>query len=162
MRELIDVLHVGIAMLFVAGLIGRSAAFSRARRAQSIQTVESLLQLSDWFERSLVIPMYVGVLITGPLVAWIGGWPLAAGLQTGAPKWPLVALILFLSPILAIATYLIPRRKARLRALADAVARKQVTPELAAALSDRGVRLIRQGELVMTGVVMVLMVAKPF
>jgi hypothetical protein len=37
-----------------------------------------------------------------------------------------------------------------------------VTLELASALNDRGVLLFRWTELAVTGVVMVLMVAKPF
>ncbi len=158
----LEVLHVGTAMLFVAGLVGRSASFRRAGRTQDIQSAGSLLHLSEWFERILVIPAYFGVFITGLLTAWEAGWPLWGALTSGAPKWALVSLVLFLSPWLFIPNYLAPRRKRRAQALADALSQGKVTLELASALHDRGVLLFRRAELAMTGVVMVLMVAKPF
>lgn len=63
---------------------------------------------------------------------------------------------------MVIPTYLAPRRKRRTRALAEALSQQKITPELAAAVHDRGVVLIRRGEIAMTAVVVVLMVAKPF
>jgi uncharacterized membrane protein len=158
----LDVVHVLIAMLFVAGLIGRAAAFWRAGHAQDVQTAGALLHLSEWFERSLVIPAYFGVLITGLLAAWLAGWPLVGALESGAPKWPLVSLVLFLSPWLVIPGYLAPRRKQRSQAMARALRQGNVTPELTAALHDRGVVLLRRAELVMVALVTVLMNAKPF
>jgi hypothetical protein len=159
---LLEVLHVGAAMLFVAGLVGRAASFARAGQAQDIRTAASLVHLSEWFERTLVIPAYFGVLFTGLFTAWAADWPLLDALKSGTPKWAAVSLVLFLSPWLAIPTYLAPRRKQRTQALAAAVSQEKVTPALAAALHDRGVLLVRRAELVMTGVVTVLMVAKPF
>lgn len=159
---LLRVLHVGTAMLLVAGLVGRSASFRRAGQTQNIHSAASLLYLSEWFERTLLIPASVGVLITGLLAAGQTGWSLWGALTRGEPKWALVSLVLFLSPWLVIPTYLAPRRKRRAQALADALSQQKVTLELASALNDRGVLLLRWLELAMTGVVMVLMVAKPF
>jgi uncharacterized membrane protein len=159
---LLDVVHVLTAMLFVAGLIGRAATFWRAGQAQDVQTVGSLLSLSEWFERTLVIPAYVGVLITGLLVAWLAGWPLAGALQGGAPRWLLFSLALYLSPWLVIPTYLAPQRRHRTQAMIRARELGAITPELAAALNDRGVILLRRAELVMAGLVTALMIAKPF
>jgi uncharacterized membrane protein len=159
---LLKVLHVGTAMLFVAGLVGRSASFRRAGYTQDIHSAASLLHLSEWFERTLIIPAYFGVLVSGVLAAWETGWPLWGALTSGAPKWALVSLVLFLSPWIVIPAYLAPRRTRRAQALADALSQQKVTLELASALNDRGVLLFRWMELAMTGVVMVLMVAKPF
>jgi len=161
-RSLLDVLHVAIAMLFVAGLIGRSASFERAGQTQDIQSVGNLLLLSEWFERTLVIPAYIGVLLTGVATAWNAGWPLLGALTADAPKWVLISLLLFLTPWLVIPTYLAPRRKRRARALAEALSQHRMTAELSAAVHDRGVVLIRRSEIAMTAVVVVLMVAKPF
>lgn len=159
---LLEVLHVVIAMLFVAGLVGRAASFHRAGQAEDIRTAGSLLQMSEWFERTLVIPAYFAVLVTGLLTAWLAGWSLGDALNSEAPKWPLVSLVLFLSPMLFILSYLAPRRRQRAQALADALTRNTITPELAAALHDRGVLLFRWTEFVLMGVVTVLMVVKPF
>ena len=87
---------------------------------------------------------------------------LLGALTTDAPKWVLISLLLFLSPWLVIPTYLAPRRKRRARALAEALSQQRMTTELSAAVHDRGVVLIRRGEIAMTAVVVVLMVAKPF
>src|SRR5262245_18234945 len=154
-REFFDTIHVGLAMLFVAGLIGRSATFRRAGMARDIAAVEALLHLSDWFERTLVIPTYVGLLATGPVTAWVTGWPLLGAVRAGAPKWALVSLLLFITPLLVIPTYLVPRRTERIRALADAVAQRTITPALATALHDRGVLLFRRAEMVVTAAVII-------
>ena len=118
-------------MLFVAGLIGRSATFQRAGQARDIQTAATLLSLSEWFERNFVIPAYFGVLMTGLLVAWLARWPIWTGLTSGTPKWPLVSLVVFLSPMTFILSYLAPRRKRR----AQALARCTVTGESDARIS---------------------------
>jgi uncharacterized membrane protein len=159
---LLTVIHVVIAMLFVAGLVGRAASFHQAGQAKDIQAAGSLLHLSEWFERTLVIPAYFGVLITGLLTAWVAGWPLLDALNGEAARWPLFSLVLFVSPMVFILSYLAPRRKQRTQALADALSQKKITLELAAALHDRGVLLFRWTEFVLMGVVTVLMVAKPF
>ena len=159
---LIDVVHVVTAMLFVAGVVGRGAAYGRARRSRAVHSIENFMQLSDWFERRLVIPGYFVVLITGLFASWLAGWPLVTGLNGEAPKWVMVSLLLYLSPMLVIPTYLAPRRRQRAAALADALAQGQLTPHLIAALHDRGVLLFRGAELVIFVVVTALMVAKPF
>src|SRR5262249_34101860 len=101
-RELLDVLHVGTAMLFVAGIVGRSVSFGRAGTARDIGTVESLLDLSDWFERMLVIPAYFGLFATGLVTARVAGWPVIGAMRGDAPKWVLVSLLLFAAPMLVI------------------------------------------------------------
>jgi predicted integral membrane protein DUF2269 len=121
----------------------------------------SLLHLSEWFERTLVIPAYFGIFVTGLFTAWVADWPLLGALNSGAPKWALVSLVLFSSPMLSIPSYLAPRRKRRAQALVEALSQEEVMPELVAALHDRGVPLFRRVEFVLTGVVTVLMVAKP-
>ena len=158
----LKVFHVATAMLLVAGLVGRSAAFQRAGQARDLQSAAALLHLSEWFERVLVIPAYLAVLATGLLTTFEAGWPLLSALTAGEPKWALTSLVLFLSPWLVIPTYLAPRRKRRAQALADAQSQGKMTAELIAALRDRGVVRLRQAEMVMIGLVMVLMVAKPF
>jgi hypothetical protein len=70
--------------------------------------------------------------------------------------------VLYLATIPAIPAYLIPRRMQRDQAAKEALAAGQVTPALAAALADRGVGLYRTVELVVIGVIVVLMVTKPF
>ena len=111
--------HVILAVAFITGLIGRAVAFRHARSAGTLEATAALLTLSDWFDRSLVIPGSILVLVSGVALAWIGRWPLVAG--TGRPTWLLVSLILLLLPISFIPIVLVPRRARRQAALAAAL-----------------------------------------
>ena len=160
-RELLlEFAHILMAMAFAAGLVGRGATFRAAADASSFESLASLLSLSEWFDRTLVIPPYLALIATGLATALTGGWPLLAGHPEA--RWLDLSILLFLSPMLVIPFYLIPRGRARRRALADSVARGSATPELAAALADPGVIWFRRIELMLVVVIAGLMVLKPF
>jgi hypothetical protein len=155
-------LHMMSAFWLIAGLLGRWLAFAQARRAADIQSTTALLQLSEGFERLLVIPGSQLVLALGLLAAWLGGHPLLGALAGAKANWLLVSLVLSLCMIPTIAFLLAPCRKKRRAALADAVARGMLTAELRAALDDRVVLGSRATEMLITGAILVLMVLKPF
>jgi hypothetical protein len=155
-------LHMMSAFWLIAGLLGRWLAFAQARRATDIQSTTALLQLSEGFERLLVIPGSQLVLALGLLAAWLGGHPLLGALAGAKANWLLVSLVLSLCTIPIIAFLLAPRRKKRRAALADAMARQMLTAELRAALDDRVVLGSRASEMLITGAILVLMVLKPF
>jgi len=155
-------LHILCAFWMIAGLLGRWVAYAQARRAEGIQPAAALLRLSDRFEQLMVIPGSQAVLVLGLLAAWLGGHPLLGALQGARANWLLVSLALSLCMIPIVALLLIPRRKLRVLALQDAVARGTLTAELRAALDDRIVLGSRTTEMIITGAILILMVLKPF
>src|SRR5262249_47579875 len=125
-------------------------------------TTVALLRASDDFDRLMVIPGSMVVLLLGLAAAWLGGWPMLGFLTGNDSNWLLVALVLYLSPIPFIPLYLCPRRNCRNALITRGEVENRVSDELARALSDRGVRAFRRGELAVVVAVIVLMVTKPF
>jgi hypothetical protein len=158
MYLLLKLLHVVAAFGLVTGLVGRAVTFRDARRVQSIDSAAALLGASHWFDARLVIPSFFGVLVTGLLTAWNGG---VAWVVRSRPSWMLAALILLLLQTPLIPTVLVPRRRRREAALREAVAVRRITPELRAALDDRGVQRARALEAGLIAAIIVLMVMKP-
>jgi len=158
MYLLLKLLHVLAAFGLVTGLVGRAITFRAAARAGTIEPAAALLGASHWFDARLVIPSFFGVALTGLIVAWVGHISWMAG---GRPTWTLVAVLLLLLPTPLIPTVLVPRRRRRERALREAVAAGRITPELRAALDDRGVLRARAVEAMLIAGIIVLMVLKP-
>ncbi len=149
-------LHVATAFWFVAGLAGRDVSVTRAAHAPDIASVQALTGAAGVFDRFFVIPGSIAVLIAG-LIAMV-----ATDLSLGDQTWLLVALILFLAIIPLVPLVFLPRGKVFEAALADAVAAGDVTPGLRAAFADRAVLGARWYERIVVGVIIVLMVTKPF
>ncbi len=149
-----------LAVAFITGLVGRAVAFRQARTASTLQATAALLALSDWFDRRLVVPGSVLVLLSGIVTSWMGRWPLLTG--AGRPSWLLVSLVLLLLPVSFIPTVLIPQRVRRQAVLAAALQVGRRTPELDAALRSSIVLRLRMLELGIVAAVFVLMVLKPF
>ena len=162
MHLILVLAHVLTAVALFCGAVGRLATFQMARTAAEVPSVTVLLRASDFFERRVTIPASMLVLVFGLLAAWGSGWPVLGFLQGGHTNWLLAALVLYLAPMPAIPLYLLPARRRREAATAAAVAAGQVTPELRAALDDRGVLVYRWIELGVLVVVLTLMVTKPF
>jgi hypothetical protein len=156
----VRLLHVLLAVAFITGLVGRAAAFRQARTASTLEATAALLTLSDWFDRRLVVPGSVLVLVSGIVTTWIGRWPLL--MWTGRPSWLLVSLVLLLLPVSFIPTVLIPQRVRRQAALAAALQVGRRTPELDAAVRSPIVLRLRMLELGIVAAVFILMVLKPF
>ncbi len=159
---IMKLLHVLAAFGLVTGIVGRNVTFMRARVATTIDTASALLQLSEFFERRMVIPVSSVVLVFGLVTAWLQQWPILGFLQGGTTNWVLVSLILFTVPFIVVIPFLMPRRRRRSQALEEAVAQGKITPELTAALNDTFVLRFRLGELIGLVLLIVLMVTKPF
>jgi uncharacterized membrane protein len=151
-------LHVTVAFWFVAGLIGRGLTLERARSGADISMVEAFLELAGRFERLMVIPGSMAVLVLGLLAAWSqhraftgsGNW------------WLLTSLILFAGLILLVPTVFLPRGRVFEAALGEAKRRGEITPELHEAFRDPAVAMARWAEIVVVAFIIVLMVTKPF
>ncbi len=158
----LKLVHILVAFWFIGGILGRNLAASQAASGRDVQQVVALGHLSQRFDRLMVIPGSSAVLILGVLTALAGGWPILGFLQGARSNWVLVSILLFLTTIPLAIFVLAPRSKIREKALEDALSQGKLTPELAAALSDRAVRAGRTYELVIIAVIVVLMVTKPF
>jgi uncharacterized membrane protein len=150
--------HVGIALWFVAGLLGRNLTLVSARSRERVEPVAELVALAGWFERLLVIPGSFGVLALGLLAAWAQDRPLA-GPGNG---WLLASLLLYVPLFALVPLVFVPRRRVFDRALDDARQRGALTPALASALRDPVVAAARVLELLVVAAILTLMVVKPF
>jgi uncharacterized membrane protein len=158
---LFKLVHVASAIWFSAGLLGRWYALSAASRAPDVKLTRAFADLGGRFENAMVIPGSTAVLVSGIVVALIGGFPLFGPFQAG-PSWIFAALLLFIAILVLVPTVFLPRGKAFGAALADATARDEVTPSLRAAFADRVVVRSHWAELAGVGAILVLMVLKPF
>jgi len=150
--------HVATAFWLVAGLLGRGIVIARARSTDDVRLASELMDLAGRFERIMVIPGSAAVLVAGLLAAWAGDVPFTGS----GNRWLLTSIVLFLSTGVLVPTVFLPRGKVFERALGDAKARGEVTPELRAAFRDPAVRNARWYEFVVIAVIVTLMVTKPF
>jgi hypothetical protein len=155
--DLIKLVHIGIAFAFVGGLLGRWILLDRAAAADDPEIAYQLAEAASPFER-LVILGGPAILIAGLLTAWAQGYPWL-GLTTG---WMLASVVLLLSPLPLVPLVFLPRGRVFESAMADARRLGTVTPELRAAFADPAVSVARRYEVVAVGLVVVLMVLKPF
>jgi uncharacterized membrane protein len=149
-------LHVLVAMVFVAGLLGRWAILSRAQAEEDVTRMRLLADAAQPFERMVVIGSML-VLPAGLLAAIARGYEWF-GLTTG---WVAVSTLFFLSMAPLVPLVFVPRGRRFEAALTDAVAAGQVTPELRAAFRDRAVSLARTYEISAVLLIIALMVLKP-
>jgi hypothetical protein len=151
-------LHVAIAFWFVAGLLGRDITIAKARSSEDLDVIGELMELAGRFERFMVVPGSIAVLVAGLLAAWAQGRPLA-----GSGNWCLLtSLVLYVGTFALVPLVFLPRGKVFERALTDARERGVVTPDLVLAFRDPAVRWARTWETVMVLIVIALMVVKPF
>ena len=158
LAELLQFLHVVSAFTFVAGLIGRDIVLGRARRANDVGRIQDLVETAGPFERFMVIPGSILVLLFGILTWWAQELPLWGE----GTRWVTVSLLAFLSTIPLVPLIFLPRGKVFEAALASALAAGRVTPELSAALRDPAVAAARWYEQIVIAFVILLMVTKPF
>ncbi len=155
-------LHIATAMWFISGLLGRTLIMWQASKAADVRMVRMLVRLAGYFERWMVIPGSLVVLGFGLATAWLQHWPLLGSLQGSPSNWLLISTLLSLSMIPVIALVFVPRGKVFGKALEQAEAQATVTADLKAAFHDRAVGAAHIYELAITGIILLLMVMKPF
>jgi hypothetical protein len=153
--DALRLLHVVAAFGFVTGLIGRDILLGQARKSNDVARIRHLVESAGPFERVLVRPGSLAVLVFGILTWWAEDLPLWGV----SARWLPTSLIVFASAIPLIPLVFIPRGRVFEAALASA---DSVTPELSAALRDPWVAFARWYELGVLGIVVLLMVTKPF
>ena len=160
MLLLLKLLHIASVLALFAGLVGRAVTYRQARQSTELAALVPLLEASGWFDRFLVIPGSMLVLLTGGALADLAHWPFRTG--SGTPTWLLVALLVYLSLVPVIAVVLVPRRRRREAAFHASIAARRLTNELASALADPVVTWARRYEWLVMVSVLTLMVLKPF
>jgi uncharacterized membrane protein len=154
---LLKLVHVALAMVLVAGIIGRWLTLGRAQRADDLDDVTRFTEAAHPFERMVVLSSML-ILPAGLLTAWAQGYEWL-GLTTG---WMLASVALYLVASILVPTVFLPRGRAFEAALAEARATGSVTPALRAAFADPAVRAARTYEVVGIALIVALMVLKPF
>src|SRR6185295_19623917 len=139
----------------------RGLALRDAARADEIHAVAALVRLAGRFEAMVRAPSIV-VLVLGLLAAWRGGWPILGFLQGGSVNWILASLALYLTLVPLVVCVFLPRGRTFEGVLQDALRLGRVTPALTAVFADPVVAAAHVWELIALGLIVVLMVAKPF
>jgi hypothetical protein len=160
--SVLEFLHVAAAFWMTAGIIGRWVAQAQASRSTSIAQVQALMPAAGVFERAMVIPGSMVVFVVGLITAWVQDWPILGFIQGGHSNWVLASILLFLSLIPVVRFVFLPRGKVFDAALDEAALENRVTPALTAAFNDPVVRAFHIYELVVVGLIIALMVTKPF
>jgi hypothetical protein len=155
--SLLKLVHVAIAIVFVAGLIGRWVLLRRAASAGNPETSFQLAHAAEPFERIVIRggPVLIGA---GLLTAWAQGYAWL-GLTTG---WMLASVLLLLTTIPSVPMVFVPKGKIFEEELAAARSAGFMTPGLQAAFDDRAVAMARRWEFLIIGLVVAMMVLKPF
>jgi hypothetical protein len=150
-------LHVAIAIIFVGGLVGRWIVLGRAAAADNPETAYQLAHAAGPFEQIVIRggPFLVGA---GLLTAWAQGYAWL-GLTTG---WMLASVILLLTTFPPVPLVFLPKGRIFEAELDDARRQGVMTAGLRAAFADRAVAAARTWEFVVIGLVVALMVLKPF
>jgi hypothetical protein len=160
--SVIKLLHVFTAFWFITGIVGRQLTRNQARRAADIHDFITLSDLAARFEQLMVIPGNLTVIILGVVVALLGKWPILGFLQGASQNWLLVSNLFLIAGFFLVPLVFLPRGKLFAATLLDAQKVNRITPELTTALDDPIVRLAHWGELILIGLVIALMVLKPF
>jgi uncharacterized membrane protein len=157
----LKVVHAFLGAWLIAALVGRWVTLMQAGRSKDIGAVQTLLSLSDRFERWVIrIPLYV--LIFGIATAIAQGRPFLGPLQGGHVDWLFVSLIVYLSILPVVPLVFLPRGRRFAAALEAATAAGRVTDALTREFHDRIVFAGHAYELGAILVVFALMITKPF
>ena len=162
MYLIVRFLHIACAVVFAGGLVARQLSRAMANKAEDPHSIWLVFQATDPIERLMVIPGSVLVLVFGVIIALMTGAPIFGFLQGASKNWLLVSNLLILLIMALIPLVFVPRGKVFQRNLEEAMRRGEMTPELQASIHDPVVRLSHLVEMVVTILVVMLMVFKPF
>lgn len=154
--DLSKLLHVAVAIFFIAGLIGRTILLRRAARSEDVAAADAFSEAAGTFDRLVILGMGLA-LPSGLITAWTQGYPWL-GLTTG---WMLAALILIVSIGLLVPTIFLPHERRFGTAMEQARTEGAVTPELRAAFADPVLAAAHAYEALAVAIIVALMVLKP-
>ncbi|HEU0235742.1 MAG TPA: DUF2269 family protein [Candidatus Limnocylindrales bacterium] len=153
--------HALVAIVFIAGLIGRWVTLGAAARATDLPAVRALTRASAPFERMVTLGSMI-LLALGIAAAIALGRPFLGPFQGGSVDWLFVSLVVYVSVVPLVPLVFLPKGRIFAAALEAAEARGEYTPELRAAFHDPLTRAAHVYEAAAVTVVLVLMLTKPF
>jgi uncharacterized membrane protein len=158
----IKTLHIVAAIWLVAGITGRQISRFQARRTHDFDYFIKLISRSGWFERWMVIPGNMSVILLGLALGLMGGWPILGFLLGSSSNWLLVSNLLLVGGMLLVPFVYAPMGKRFDMELKQAKSEKRITPELHLAMDDSLVGRAHIAEFAGLFIVIVLMIFKPF
>jgi uncharacterized membrane protein len=155
-------LHIAAAIALIGGLFARQLVRAYAAKTDDVRNFAALSQAAGRIENVMVIPGSLAIIVFGVFLALLTGAPIFGFLQGASRNWLLVSNVLLILMMLAVPLIFLPRGKLFEAALADALAREEMTPELRARMNDPLVRFAHAAEFAVVVIVTTLMVFKPF
>ena len=156
----LKLLHVLSAMWLMSGLLGRAVALSSARRAPEMRVLKAIADVSGRLENLMIAPGILAVLVTGIATAVVGGISLLGPID-GGPLWVFVPLLIMVFAVVTTPMTLSHDRKWG-AALEEAAQRGAVTDTLRPYLDARAMIRRYAPDIATVGLIVVLMVLKPF
>lgn len=154
---LLKLAHVIAAFALVTGFVGRGILLRRAARAADVGQQHLLADAASPFEAAVRMSS-AGVIVLGMATAWAQGYEWL-GLTT---PWMLLSVLLIVPMIVLVPAVFVPRGRVFESEMAAARAAGEITDGLRRAWDDRAVAFARRYELFGTGLIVALMVLKPF
>jgi uncharacterized membrane protein len=159
---LLRFLHISASIIFIGGLFARQVVRSLANRAAEVATLVTLNQAAGKVESLMVIPGNLLTIVFGLFLAFIVRAPLLGSLAGSPRNWLAASIALLIVLLLLVPLVFLPRGRAFEASLQEAVRRDEITPEVRQHLEDPVVRWAHLAEMVGAGVIVALMVFKPF
>jgi hypothetical protein len=119
-------------------------------------TIQALCATAGIFDRYMVTPGSMAVIVFGLVLAVVGDYSFSAN------GWMLASLALYLSVAVLVPLVYLPKGKVFEAALEEAVEAGAPTTAFRAAFTDRTVWATRWYERIVVAVIIVLMITKPF
>jgi hypothetical protein len=157
----IVVAHALVAIVFIAGLIGRWVTLGAAARTDDLAAVRTLTAMTGPFERMVTIGSTL-VLVLGIAAAIAKDRPFLGPFQGGTIDWLFVSVVLYLTLVPLVPLVVLPRGHVFQAALDEANASGEYSAALRAAFHDPVTRAARTYEATAVTLILVLMLAKPF
>jgi uncharacterized membrane protein len=157
---LFRLLHIASAIWLVGGLLGRAIALVAARQASSMPILKAIADVSGRIEDFMIAPGSLAVIVTGIATALAGGLSLF-GPFGGGPLWIFVPFVLM---ILAVITtpLLLARDRRWGQALQQAASEGRITEPLRHYLRSDTMLRRYAPDITFAGLIVILMVLKPF
>ena len=155
-------LHIMSSIMLVGGIFARQIVRTYAKRSSDVKVISELYNAAGRIEAVMIRPFTLFVVLFGAIYAAMIKAPIFGFLQGASQNWLLMTNIMVLLIPFPIIFFFIPRGKIFEPIMQDALAKRQVTPELQEQLHDPAMKRMHLLEMAGVVIVVILMVFKPF